>query len=366
MLPLVFRQLQRREVSVLKDLSALTVSANATLLQTIEAINVGAKQIALVVDADSKLLGTVTDGDVRRGLLRGLALDASVAEVMNKTPHVASPDEDAQEVMTREFSKSIHQIPVIDANGKLIGLLTDQDLLVAAEISTPVVLMAGGKGVRLFPLTKDVPKPMLKIGDQPIIEIILRKLHAQGFRNIYISVNYLAEVIREHVSDGAWLGLKVTYLEETQPLGTAGALGQLAGKIGEPFVVMNSDLLTNCDLRQVVKFHKKQAAAATLGVREYSFQVPYGVVNIDGNEVESISEKPVHRSMVSAGIYVLDPSALESIPTDQFCDMPTLLDSVKSNGQRVVAFPIHESWLDIGRHDDLNEARNNLDHWLDY
>jgi NDP-sugar pyrophosphorylase family protein len=240
------------------------------------------------------------------------------------------------------------------------------DMLVAAEISTPVVLMAGGKGVRLFPLTKDVPKPMLKIGDQPIIEIILRKLHAQGFRNIYISVNYLADVIRDHVKDGAWLGLKVSYLEETQPLGTAGALAQLAGTIGEPFVVMNSDLLTNCDLRQVLKFHKKQVAAATLGVREYSFQVPYGVVNIDGNEVESISEKPVHRSMVSAGIYVLGPSALDLIPKDEFCDMPTLLDSVKAQGQKVVAFPIHESWLDIGRHDDLNEARNNLDHWLNF
>ena len=351
---------------MITDLKSLTVSKDATLLQTIEAINVGAKQIALVVDENSKLLGTVTDGDVRRGLLRGLALDASVSEVMNKAPHVASPEEDPQEVMAREFSKSIHQLPVIDASGKLIGLLTDQDMLVAAEVSTPVVLMAGGKGVRLFPLTKDVPKPMLKIGDQPIIEIILRKLHAQGFRNIYISVNYLAEVIRDHINDGAWLGLKVTYLEEAQPLGTAGALAQLAGKIGEPFVVMNSDLLTNCDLRQVVKFHKKQAAKATLGVREYSFQVPYGVVNIDGNEVESISEKPVHRSMVSAGIYVLDPSALGLIPTDEFCDMPTLLDSIKSQGQKVVAFPIHESWLDIGRHDDLAEARNNLDHWLDY
>ena len=351
---------------MITDLKSLTVSQNATLLQTIEAINVGAKQIALVVDADSKLLGTVTDGDVRRGLLRGLALDASVAEVMNKAPHVASPDEDPQEVMAREFSKSIHQLPVIDSDGKLIGLLTDRDMLVAAEISTPVVLMAGGKGVRLFPLTKDVPKPMLKIGDQPIIEIILRKLHAQGFRNVYISVNYLADVIRDHVKDGDWLGLKVSYLEETQPLGTAGALAQLAGTIGEPFVVMNSDLLTNCDLRQVVKFHKKQVAAATLGVREYSFQVPYGVVNIDGNEVESISEKPVHRSMVSAGIYVLGPSALDLIPKDEFCDMPTLLDSVKAHGQKVVAFPIHESWIDIGRHDDLNEARNNLDHWLNF
>jgi len=351
---------------VITDLKSLTVSKDATLLQTIEAINVGAKQIALVVDENSKLLGTVTDGDVRRGLLRGCTLDTCVVEVMNTSPHVASSEEDPQEVMAREFTKLIHQMPVIDASGKLIGLLTDQDMLVAAEISTPVVLMAGGKGVRLFPLTKDVPKPMLKIGDQPIIEIILRKLHAQGFRNIYISVNYLAEVIRDHVDDGAWLGLKVTYLEEAQPLGTAGALAQLAGKIGEPFVVMNSDLLTNCDLRQVVKFHKKQTAKATLGVREYSFQVPYGVVNIDGNEVESISEKPVHRSMVSAGIYVLDPSALDLSPSNEFCDMPTLLDSIKSQGQKVVAFPIHESWLDIGRHDDLNEARNNLDHWLDF
>ena len=351
---------------MITDLKSLTVSKDATLLQTIEAINAGAKQIALVVDENSKLLGTVTDGDVRRGLLRGLSLDASVSDVMNKTPHVASPEEDPQEVMAREFSKSIHQLPVIDDSGKLIGLLTDQDMLVAAEISTPVVLMAGGKGVRLFPLTKDVPKPMLKIGEQPIIEIILRKLQAQGFRNIYISVNYLAEVIREHIGDGAWLGLKVTYLEEAQPLGTAGALAQLAGKIGEPFVVMNSDLLTNCDLRQVVKFHKKQAAQATLGVREYSFQVPYGVVNIDGNEVESISEKPVHRSMVSAGIYVLDPAALDLIPKNEFCDMPTLIDSIKSQGQKVAAFLIHESWLDIGRHDDLNEARNNLDHWLNF
>ncbi len=351
---------------MIKDLSALTVDQNATLLQTIEAINAGAKQIALVVDADAKLLGTVTDGDVRRGLLRGLALDASVLEVMNKQPHVASAEEDPQEVMAREFTKLIHQLPVIDENGKLVGLLTDQDMLVAAEISTPVVLMAGGKGVRLYPLTKDVPKPMLKIGDQPILEIILRKLHAQGFRNIFISVNYLADVIRDHIKDGAWLGLKVTYLEETQPLGTAGALAQMAGQIGEPFIVMNSDLLTNCDLRQVIKFHKKQGAKATLGVREYSFQVPYGVVNIDGNEVESISEKPIHRSMVSAGIYALDPWALELIPKNEFCDMPTLLDSVKAHGEKVVAFPIHESWLDIGRHDDLNEARNNLDHWLNF
>jgi dTDP-glucose pyrophosphorylase len=350
---------------VIKDLSALTVTPTASLMDTIEAINSGAKQIALVVD-NGKLLGTVTDGDVRRGLLRGLGLQLSVTEVMNKSPQTASVEDDARAVMTAALAKSIHAVPVVDASGQIVGLLTDEDLLHAAEISTPVVLMAGGKGVRLYPLTKDVPKPMLKIGEMPIIEIIIRKLHAQGFRNIFISVNYLAEVIRDHIKDGAWLGVNVTYLEESQPLGTAGALAQLAGVLGEPFLVMNSDLLTNADLVSLVKFHGKQGAKATLGVREYTFQVPYGVVNINDHVVESISEKPVHRSMVSAGIYVLDPWALNLVPKDEFCDMPTLLDSVRGEGEKVVAFPIHESWLDIGRHDDLNDARNNIEHWLNY
>jgi dTDP-glucose pyrophosphorylase len=351
---------------MLENLAALTVSPEANLRETLTAIDAGAKQIALVIDSEGKLVGTATDGDIRRGLLRGLALEATVAEVMNTKPHTAKLDEEGSDVMTREIPKLIHNVPVIDANGVLVGMFTDEDLTAPAEISTPVVLMAGGKGVRLYPLTKDVPKPMLKIGETPILEIILRKLKAQGFKNIYISVNYLADVIEEHVKDGSWLGLNVTYLHETQPLGTAGALAQLAGKISEPFLVMNSDLLTNADLRRVVKFHKKSGAKATLGVREYSFQIPYGVVNIDGSNVESISEKPIHRSMVSAGIYALDPWALSLIPANEYCDMPTLLDSIKSNSEKVSAFPIHESWLDIGRHDDLNDARNNLEHWLDY
>ena len=351
---------------MIKDLSKLSVLPSADIRDTIAAIDAGAKQIALVVDASGKLLGTATDGDIRRALLRGCTLETPVTEVMNPKPHTATLDEDGHDVMTREIPQLIHNVPVIDGSGQLLGMFTDEDFTGASEISTPVVLMAGGKGVRLYPLTKDVPKPMLKIGDTPILEIILRKLKDQGFKNVYISVNYLADVIEEHVKDGAWLGLNVTYLHETQPLGTAGALAQLAGKVGEPFIVMNSDLLTNCDLRQVVRFHKKQGAKATLGVREYSFQIPYGVVNIDGTLVESISEKPLHRSMVSAGIYALDPWALELIPADQYCDMPTLLDMIKSHGEKVTAFPIHESWLDIGRHDDLNDARNNLEHWLDY
>jgi dTDP-glucose pyrophosphorylase/CBS domain-containing protein len=350
---------------MLKELSNLSVLPTATVRDTIAAIDAGAKQIALVVAADGKLMGTATDGDIRRALLRGLTLETPIAEVMNPKPHTAIVGTDGYDVMSREIPQLIHNVPVIDEAGILLGMYTDEDFIGTAEISTPVVLMAGGKGVRLYPLTKDVPKPMLKIGDMPIIEIILRKLKSQGFKNVLISVNYLGQVIEDHIKDGAWLGLNVTYLHESQPLGTAGALGQLNGKLSEPFIVMNSDLLTNCDFRQVVRFHKKTGAKATLGVREYSFQIPYGVVNIEGTEVESISEKPLHRSMVSAGIYALDPWALSLVPAEEYCDMPTLLDKIKAQGEKVSAFPIHESWLDIGRHDDLNDARNNIEQWLD-
>ena len=349
---------------MIKNLTDLTVRPDASLLDTIAAISKGTKQIALVIDDSGVLLGTVTDGDIRRGLLRGLDMKALVTEVMNPNPTTASLGDDAQTVMVEQLARMIHSVPVIDGSGKVVGLFTDADLVTPDEITTPVVLMAGGKGVRLYPLTKDVPKPMLKIGDMPIIEIILRKLKSQGFKNVFISVNYLGNIIEEHVKDGAWLGLNVTYLHESQPLGTAGALGQLNGKLNEAFIVMNSDLLTNCDFRQVIRFHKKTGAKGTLGVREYSFQIPYGVVNINGTEVESISEKPLHRSMVSAGIYALDPWALSLVPADEYCDMPTLLDKIKAEGEKVSAFPIHESWLDIGRHDDLNDARNNVEQWL--
>ncbi len=348
------------------NLTELMVGTEATLLETITAISAGTKQIALVVDVNKKLLGTVTDGDVRRGLLRGLTLEAKVAEIMNPTPTTASENDDPREVLEQAIPRAIHQVPVVSREGVVLGLITESDLFQQEVTSTPVVLMAGGKGVRLYPLTVETPKPMLKIGDTPILEIIIRKLHAQGFRNIYISVNYLAEKIEEHIKDGAWLGVNVTYLYEDKPLGTAGAMGQLRGKLEEPFVVMNSDLLTNVDFRQLVRFHKKTGAKATLGVREYSFQIPYGVVNIEGTEVTSISEKPLHRSMVSAGIYTLDSWALELVPEGEYCDMPTLLEKVRADGEKVSAFPIHESWLDIGRHDDLDEARNNHAQWLDY
>jgi dTDP-glucose pyrophosphorylase len=343
----------------------LLIKPDTTIIKALEAISAGAKQIVFVVDETNKLLGTVTDGDIRRGLLRGLSLETHVSEVMNPNPHTATIDDDPAEVMTLENKKLIHNVPVIDVDRRVIGLYTDEDRLHVKQLSTPVILMAGGKGVRLHPLTLETPKPMLKIGQMPIIEIIIRNLKAQGFNKIFISTNYLAGVIEDYIKDGAWLEVDVEYLHEDKPLGTAGAIAQLKGTLSEPFLVMNSDLLTKTDFRQLIKNHKKTGAAATLGVREYTFQVPYGVVNLNGEEVGSITEKPVHRSLVSAGIYALSPESLNLTEVNEYCDMPTLLDRVSAASEKVVAFPIHESWLDIGRHDDLELARNNISHWID-
>ncbi|MGV8884419.1 MAG: nucleotidyltransferase family protein [Microbacteriaceae bacterium] len=346
------------------DISTLSVTTDATVRDVIGAIDANGRQIALVVDADTRLRGVVTDGDIRRGILRGVSLDAPVSEIMNATPRTASSTDDSDDILAMMNEHGIRHVPVIDARGVVTELITGDDLAHARSVTTPVVLMAGGRGQRLYPLTKDVPKPMLPIGDVPLLEIILRNLASQGFVNVYISVNYLAEVIENHVGDGSALGLNVTYVHEDKPLGTAGALAQLNGVITEPFVVMNSDLLTHVNLRRLLNFHVKQGAQGTVGVREHVFEIPYGVVNLDGTLVESMVEKPLHRSLVNAGIYALEPAALALLPEDDYCDMPTLLSLIMQEGQTVSAFPIHEQWLDVGRPEDLNQARSDSETWV--
>ncbi|TBN55962.1 CBS domain-containing protein [Glaciihabitans arcticus] len=344
------------------DITAVSVAPEASVRDVIAAIDASRRQIALIVDADSRLQGVVTDGDVRRGILRGVSLEAPATEIMNPKPHTATVLDEHDDMVALMKKFEIRHLPVLDVAGRLVDLFAGEDGR-SHVVSTPVVLMAGGRGQRLYPLTKDVPKPMLPIGDVPLLEIILRNLAAQGFVNVYISVNYLAEVIEQHVGDGSALGLKVTYVHEDKPLGTAGALAQLHGVIGEPFVVMNSDLLTHVNLRRLLNFHLKQRAIGTVGVREHVFEIPYGVVNLDGARVESMVEKPLHRSLVNAGIYALDPSALALLPEDEYCDMPTLLGLIMQQGDTVSAFPIHEQWLDVGRPEDLNQARSDSEKW---
>ncbi|MBN2177359.1 MAG: nucleotidyltransferase family protein [Demequinaceae bacterium] len=334
--------------------ASLVIRPDATIREALMHIDAGGKQFGLIVE-EGRLVGVLSDGDVRRGLLRGVGLDDAVTEVLNDHPVTVQPTADQDEVERLKTLHGVRYIPVVDDSGTLIDLIGPDERL-AVELSTPVVLMAGGRGSRLYPLTKDIPKPMVPINGIPMIEVILRRLRAQGFRRIHVSVNYLGEMIEEHLGDGSTLGLEIDYLHETSPLGTAGALAQLDGRMTEPFVVMNADLLTDLDLRSMLAFHRRVANGGTVGVREYTFEIPFGVVRLSGESVESLAEKPQHRELVSAGIVVLEPEALSYLVRDEYCDMPTLLMQLMEAGHTVGAFQIHEDWIDIGRPEDLDRA----------
>ena len=335
----------------------LLIAPDLTIREAIARIDAGNAAIVLVTDKDDHLMGTVTDGDVRRGLLRGLNLTDAVTEVMNRAPTTAGHRDDRGAILALMKRKLFHQIPLVDERGRLVGLETLDELLQPGRRETPVVLLAGGLGMRLRPLTEEVPKPMLRIGDKPILESILDNFIEYGFYKFHLAVNYKADVIERHFGDGANWGVEITYLRETEKLGTVGPLSLLPELPAEPLVVMNADILTRVNFSQLLDYHRANQAVATVCVREHRHTVPYGVVSMSGDSLlVGIEEKPVHRSMVSAGIYVIEPAALRELPRGRHCDMPTFLQGLMARGQRVIGFPIHEFWLDIGRLEDLESA----------
>jgi dTDP-glucose pyrophosphorylase len=317
-----------------------------------------ALQIVLVVDPTEKLVGTVTDGDIRRGLLRDLSQNASVEEVMNRTPLTAPQGLSRQELIETLRRHDLRHVPIVDRAGRVVGLEADSELYEGVEKDNWVVLMAGGLGQRLRPLTDDVPKPLLAVGDRPLLEIIIDRFIVQGFRRFFISVNYRAEMVMSHFGDGARLGCEIRYLEELEPLGTAGAIGLLPEMPKDPFVVMNGDLLTTVDFDRLVSFHADHAGDLTLCVRRYSHQIPYGVAEIRDSQVVNIVEKPSHDCYISGGIYVLSPTVLPRLKPTRRIDMPDLMRDLIASGRRVAAFPVTEYWIDIGRIEDLERARS--------
>ena len=342
----------------MKNFQQTLVAPETSILEVIKAIEAGARQIALVVDGTGKLLGTVTDGDIRRGILRGIGLELSASRVMNATPLTALPELGREAVLRLMREREIHQIPIVDTRGKVVGLETLDELIHQDELDVWVVLMAGGLGARLRPLTDSVPKPLLPIGGRPLLETIIENFSTQGFRRFFLSVNYKAEMFERHFGDGSAFGVQIEYIHESDRMGTAGSLGLLPEKPKNSLIVMNGDLLTTVNFRQFLDFHREHHALATMGVREYSFQVPYGVVETDQHRLLSISEKPTHQFFVSAGMYVLEPEVLDLIPPGQPCDMPQLFESVVAQEGGASVFPIREYWLDIGRLDDLERAQN--------
>ncbi|GAB7027931.1 nucleotidyltransferase family protein [Geotalea toluenoxydans] len=332
------------------------ISSVTTIMKAIEIIDAGSLQIALVVDDSNRLIGTVSDGDVRRAILKGIDLGGPVSSIMSTTPTVASCHESREAILAKMKNKQLRQIPLVDQNGCVVGLDAWDELISIQERDNIVVLMAGGLGSRLGELTKDCPKPLLRVGNKPVLETVLENCKEYAFKRFYISVNYKADMVKEYFGDGSRWGVEIKYIEEKKRLGTAGALGLLPEALTLPALVMNADVLTKVNLKHLMEFHAEHKSIATMCVREYEFQVPFGVVQLDSHRLKNILEKPVHQFFVNAGIYVLNPEAVSIVPNDDYYDMPSLFDELLRRGMETAAFPIHEYWLDIGRKDDLERA----------
>ncbi len=340
------------------DISVLMIGPDSSVHEAVATIDRGRRQVALVVDEDQRLLATVTDGDIRRGLLRGVGLDAPVKDVMHTNPTVIAQSEGLKAARRLMREKSLHQVPVVDDGGRLVDLAWIDAPDAPAIFDTQIVLMAGGLGKRLRPLTDELPKPMLQIGDRPLLENIIRNFRSQGFYRFTVSLNYKADVIRDHFGDGSGIACEIRYIDETERMGTAGALSLLVDRPTEPFVVMNGDLLTSTHFDALMSFHRENGAAATICAREYSMQVPFGVLRSDGVKLLSIDEKPTKTYFVSGGIYVLSPEVLDHLEPGAPIDMPELLHRLIEAGKFVSVFPIREYWVDIGRVEDLERARS--------
>jgi dTDP-glucose pyrophosphorylase len=320
-------------------------------------IDSSGNRIALVVDEAGQLAGIMTDGDIRRALLRCQDLSIATEQVMNRNPSTAHISSSRVGLLDRMRRTGINHVPLVDDNGKVAGLATLDELVGVTERPNTVVLMAGGLGRRLHPLTEHHPKPMLVIGTKPILETILESFVEQGFRHFYFAVNYRADIIRKYFSDGDRWGVKIRYLEERQRLGTAGALSLLPEIPEEPVVVMNGDVLTRASIDGILQFHIHNGATATMAVRQHDSEIPYGVIELEGHHIRCIDEKPVQRFFVNAGIYVLSQAALGHVPKDTFFDMPSLFTRLIEHGEPTAAYTVSKYWLDIGRLEELERAQ---------
>ncbi len=338
-----------------KNWRGTCVSPDTNMRSTLECLEESALQIVLVTDGDQKLLGVVTDGDARRALLKGLGMETAVSEFMVIDPQCGNVGDSREMLMNRMRSGSIHQMPIIDDSGVLVDIILAKN---KGTLPNNVVLMAGGSGVRLRPLTSDIPKPMLHIGNRPILETIISQLHNFGFVNFHISLNYLGEQIEAHFDDGTQWGISIKYLKENMPLGTAGSLSLLEQTLNEPIIVMNSDLLTKLNFEHLLAFHNAHNSSLTVCVRDYSYVLPYGIIEVEGQNLMSLQEKPQKKVLVNAGIYIIDPHVIDLIKPNSYTDMTDIIQQLIKNKDRPCVFPIHEYWLDIGQKHDFQRAED--------
>lgn len=353
----------------MREVQQLLVQPSSSIREAMTVIDRGAKGIALVVSEDGRLIGTVTDGDVRRMILAGVSLDVPVGELLarkstSRYPHpiTARADSTPAEWLRRMQEARIRQLPLLDDAGRPVSLVTLDELLPEPTLPVQAVIMAGGYGKRLRPITEDLPKPMLPVGDRPLLELIIEQLRQAGIRRANVTTHYMPEKISDYFGDGRGFGIELHYVTEDRPLGTAGALGLLEAP-DEPLLVVNGDILTRVDFRAMLAFHREHGADMTVGVRQYELQVPYGVIECEGPFVRGLREKPSLGFLVNAGIYLLEPSVHRYIPSGQRFDMTDLIARLLAEGRTVVSFPIVEYWVDIGQLEDYERAQEDIRTW---
>lgn len=346
----------------MSDWRKIIVSPQMTTRAALSVLDAGALRLVLVADVDGKLLGSLTDGDVRRALLRNQSLETPVGDIMNADPRSALIGTSRNVILALMEEFQLLQVPIVDPDGRLVGLEVYNDVITVPRKDNWVVLMAGGFGKRLGMLTANCPKPMLPVGGKPMLERIMENFIAEGYHKFYISLHYLPEKIKSHFEDGSKWGVTIRYIEEATPLGTGGALGLLPETDGLPVVMMNGDVLTRLDLSALLDFHHKEEAVISLCVRDYEMQVPFGVIQGNGSAVTGIVEKPMQYYFINAGIYVVSPQVVDMVAPRHRLDMPDLIQMLIADKQRVSMFPVHELWLDIGRPDDFERAQQEVLH----
>jgi dTDP-glucose pyrophosphorylase len=330
--------------------------AHVTIQQVISNLDQVAIKIVLIVNEVGKLEGTISDGDIRRGLLKGLDLNSPITNVIHRNALVVPPEMTREMVLQLMVANKIQQIPSVDEHHRVVGLHLWNEIAKPPVRSNMMVIMAGGMGTRLRPHTESCPKPLLPVGGKPMLEHIIDRAKLEGFSHFVLAVHYLGHMIEDHFGNGERLGVQIDYLREQSPLGTAGALGLLDPRPDAAFIVTNGDVITDINYGELLDFHMRHNAAATMAVRLHEWQHPFGVVQTQGVEIVGFEEKPVARTHINAGIYALGPDALNTLAVDTRCDMPTLFERLQEQAKRTIAYPMHEPWLDIGRPEDLNSA----------
>ncbi|HCY16748.1 MAG: nucleotidyl transferase [Curvibacter sp. GWA2_64_110] len=329
---------------------------DSTIQQAIRNLNESSMKIVVVVNARGELEGTISDGDIRRGLLKGLDFNSPIESIIHRNALVVPPALGRETVMQLMRVNKIQQIPVVDERQQVVGLHLWDEISTPPVRSNLMVIMAGGKGIRLRPFTENCPKPLVLVAGKPMLEHIIERGKLEGFRHFVLAIHYLGHMIEDYFGNGDRLGVRIDYLREQSPLGTAGALGLLKPRPEAPFVVTNGDVLTDIRYGELLDFHLRHNAAATMAVRLHEWQHPFGVVQTKGVEIVGFEEKPIARTHINAGVYVLEPEALSVLENGAPCDMPTLFERLQAKMKRTVAYPMHEPWLDVGRPDDLSLA----------